>query len=140
MPETATPLDDIGPTEPIMRAMWLGFITWALGHDPIRQQFEAETGRAPMRQRSGIEQLIDDACGFDAAAEYVRAFVPWATTNIWGDENAAEEPEPDAVPPPPTAPPHVPRAAATEHKRQPTTKRRTVARRRARQAKQELHS
>lgn len=69
--------------------MWRGFITFAWGHAPIREQFIAETGLTlPAAPTNAIEAMIDDATG--GQTEVLERFVAWVTHNHWGDDYAPE--------------------------------------------------
>lgn len=69
--------------------MWAGFLRFMLDQPEIMTEFEAETGKRFMHGRtSGIEAMIDSACGFDPVAEnavVMAEFARWATANYWGD-------------------------------------------------------
>jgi hypothetical protein len=70
--------------------MWAGLIHFLLTNEEALQAFKEETGHIFItKPRNGIEAMIDNACGFDPAAindAAMRAFIPWATENYWGDE------------------------------------------------------
>ena len=77
-------------TPEFMAPAYYGCLYWAIGHEPIRAQFETDTGTKPLisRPRTGIEAFVDKACGIDYvkdATEYMAKFKLWHDANIWGD-------------------------------------------------------
>lgn len=68
--------------------MWAGFLRFVLEREETRAAFEAETGTRPLAiPRSGIEAMVDEACGIDREAEgqdYIKKFAVWATPLFWG--------------------------------------------------------
>lgn len=96
-------LSDIPPDEPTLDMrevapgcaidefhfeVWAGFLNFMLQREEVRAEFEAETGAkffAPAR--SGIEAMIDKACGIDRdalGAAYMHKFAAWVTPLYWG--------------------------------------------------------
>ncbi len=65
---------------------WAGFVDWAFNQAEIREAFVAATGRNPWVSRSPIDLAIDRATG--RMDDDVKAFVFWATREIWGLDQA----------------------------------------------------
>jgi hypothetical protein len=87
--EGAMMSDDAIP-EALADWFWLGFIRWAWSEKKIRDRFVAETGITLLPPaRSGIEALVDDACG--VRDSILKAFVKWATIEIYGLEGAPKK-------------------------------------------------
>ena len=66
--------------------MWGGCMEFLIANEEVRSLFEKETGTPAFSPpRSGIEAMIDSACGVDGES-YVAVFCRWATPNYWGDD------------------------------------------------------
>lgn len=61
---------------------WISCLSWALGNDGIRGEFEKETGIKYSPARCAMDLLVDDATGWREG--YMKVFVPWFNANIWG--------------------------------------------------------
>ena len=72
-------------TPEFMAVAYFDCLRWAITFEPILKRFEDETGNHIPKSRSGIERMIDEACGFDQYEEFFRSFVPWFNDNVWGD-------------------------------------------------------
>ena len=72
-------------TPEFMAGAYFSCLRWAITFEPILKRFEDETGNRVPKSRSGIERMIDEACGFDQYEYFFRAFVPWFNENVWGD-------------------------------------------------------
>jgi hypothetical protein len=80
------PLEPYMPQDAFMAASWSTCVQWALGHTPTLDRFTAATGINPPRPRTGIERMVDTACGYDGNLEFLKAFLPWFNENVWGTE------------------------------------------------------
>jgi hypothetical protein len=65
---------------------WSGLLEWLLSQADAMAAFEAHTGIKKPAPRAGIEAMIDKACGHDPTRDFLRVFVPWATSTYWGDD------------------------------------------------------
>lgn len=68
--------------------MWAGFLRVMLEKEEVRAEFEAETGASfPQSPKSGIDAMIDKACGYDRGAAqlaYLADFARWVTPLYFG--------------------------------------------------------
>jgi hypothetical protein len=84
-----TPEDFIAPylpDNPVMAAMWVSCLHWAIGYPVILAAFKADTGLSWTPARTPLDRMIDEATVADHA--FIAAFVPWFDANVWGDELA----------------------------------------------------
>jgi hypothetical protein len=81
------------PDNPVMAAMWHGFMMFVSSEKDIIEKFEEETNLTwPFNSDiSPIDHAIDQATGYDV--EVVDKFVDWANKNLWGEDpfNASSE-------------------------------------------------
>lgn len=92
MSEIAKPkfdLEKFMPPCPLMRMAWADCLLWAIGFHPILAQFEKDTGVKYRAPRGGLEMMIDEATGANAAL--AEKFITWFNENIWGDINESVE-------------------------------------------------
>lgn len=77
--------------EDLQALAWRDFITWAYSHDPMREQFEQDTGhKLGSRVAPGsLEAMIDEATG--KAADDAMAFTAWATDRWFGWDGLPEK-------------------------------------------------
>lgn len=81
------------PNNIIMAIAWRDGLRWALGSDEIVSRFESETKiYFPKKPRSGIEVLVDQACGVvpPDPTKLAVAFMEWFNKEIWGEDPFAE--------------------------------------------------
>lgn len=71
-------------TPEYMYGAYFSCLHWAIGFEPALQSFTQDTGIPIPTNRSPIEQMVDKACGRDPGEEFIRAFVPWFNTAVWG--------------------------------------------------------
>jgi hypothetical protein len=77
-----------------MEAAWRDFVSWAVKQDFLIAAFEAETGRKmlpPAVARSGLDAMIDEACGYDPAVDYrdvLTEFTIWVSIWEWGESES----------------------------------------------------
>lgn len=79
---------DVYRGDPVMAPAFAALVSWAFGEPGMREAFETDTGTGPLpaEPRSGLEAMIDDACGLPAARDaYVMGFAEWAFGALWGD-------------------------------------------------------
>lgn len=81
------------PGNPVIDAMWIGCLRWAIGEQGCLDAFRTDTGFNWTPGRTTLDRMIDDATGMDH--EFIAAFVPWFAANVWGDEMAEAD---EAVP------------------------------------------
>jgi hypothetical protein len=84
-------------TPDYMAGAWASCLSWAIGKDEMRADFEKETGRHWSPPRSGLDRAIDEATGADRA--YIEAFITWFNEHVWGNEpieDVRDRPSPDA--------------------------------------------
>jgi len=75
----------------IQTAAWSGLVNYLIGEEWALAQFTADTGIRPpaVRPRNPLDAMIDQACGYDAAADlrtFAVAFIQWATRAHWGED------------------------------------------------------
>lgn len=76
--------------EELMTVAWRDFLSFAIGYDPLRETFTADTGIAfPASPKNGFEAAIDKATG--VVESTVRDFAFWATLTQWGDEGVPQQ-------------------------------------------------
>ena len=75
-------------TPAYMLPAWIGCINFASTQPDIVEAFRTETGNNWTPGKSGLERMIDKATGADW--EFVKAFVLWANTNVWGPIDGSE--------------------------------------------------
>ena len=93
----ATPFEIVPPddTPEFLYPAYFGCLHWAVGEKGILDSFMADTGVSFPRPRSGIEQAVDRATGFDQNKEFVQKFIPWFNECVWGPIDGMENPEKD---------------------------------------------
>jgi hypothetical protein len=77
------PLDQYIPDDPLMAAPWLSAFGVAILNKDIMAAFKAETGLSWNPPKSPIEQMVDEATGYQE--EVIVAFAAWFNANVWGD-------------------------------------------------------
>lgn len=80
------------PKNVIMAIAWRDGLAWALSNDDLVRKFEHDTGHHFPKKRSGIEAMVDQACGVvppDPKTLAV-AFMEWFNKEIWGEDPFAE--------------------------------------------------
>ena len=75
----------IAPTDPIMKGMWYGCISFGLGKTEIMDQFRKDTGNNYRVSSNPIDKAIDEATGVDKA--FLKEFAVWMNKNYWGPTN-----------------------------------------------------
>jgi hypothetical protein len=80
------------PDDPLLCQAWVDCLMWAVGFEPIMKRFREETGITYTPARSPIDQMIDEATGHQE--HFVREFVKWFDTNVWGTLDT-KEPNPN---------------------------------------------
>jgi hypothetical protein len=71
-----------------MYAAYVGFLRFALGHEPILKQYRHETGDKWEPGNTGIDQMIDTATGADFA--FLQRFSDWAEKAHFGTPDDLE--------------------------------------------------
>jgi hypothetical protein len=76
------------PPDWFKESSWLGFISWASKEESLIAQFEEETGKHVIPSgKTGLEIMIDEACGVPAAnIQTMKEFVVWVTEAYWGPD------------------------------------------------------
>ena len=77
-------------TPKIAHGMWAACLIWHFKQPEVRARFSAETGQHLSFSRTPIDQMIDDATGYQSDA--IHAFGEWFNREIWGPWEA-EEPQ-----------------------------------------------
>lgn len=81
-------------TPEYMAPAYYGCLHWAIGSEDVRKKFEEATGSIfPALPRTGIEAMVDKACGIDREKElkdYIGKFKAWHDEFVWGDPMAPE--------------------------------------------------
>lgn len=95
----ATPFEIIPPddTPEILWPAYFSCFLWAVTFDPILQRFLGDTGISIPKLPSPFEQMIDKSTGFNPYDKFIRAFVPWFNTNVWGKMDGDDEVSVDHV-------------------------------------------
>lgn len=76
-------------------AAFAGFLSFSMNKDApdFIDEFRKESGLQIILQRTGLDKMVDDACGLDMAAENKKtlaAYIDWLIVNHWGEEGVAD--------------------------------------------------
>lgn len=70
--------------DPLMCGAFLSCCEATIGQPGALEQFEKDTGFKPPKKRSGIEAMVDKACGYNPMSEFAPKFADWVAENVWG--------------------------------------------------------
>jgi hypothetical protein len=62
---------------------WASCLMWAVNDPDAIAAFREDTGCKFQPARNGLDRMIDEATGAEAA--FVKAFVEWFNSNVWGE-------------------------------------------------------
>ena len=81
--------------DPLMCGAFISCCEATISQPGALEAFEKDTGFKRPRARSGIEAIVDKACGFNPMAEFAPKFGDWVAETVWGLEGSENDPDPE---------------------------------------------